>query len=83
MNANREGIVTYRKAQAEFLVPKSTEFDIVVRHLRDLTVGGRKVLLSFDGYRSHMGLGVMEYLDQNGVVVYTLPKHSSRKDTTQ
>jgi len=48
-------------------------------HVRDLTQNGRKVLLTFDGYRSHMSLRVLQLLHDNSVVVYALPAHTSGK----
>ena len=48
-------------------------------HIIDLTGDGRKVLLTLDSYRSHMSLKVIKYLDENVVIVYALPMHSSGK----
>ena len=50
-----------------------------VHHVRDLTARGRKVLLTFDGYRSHMTLRVPQLFCDNGIVVYALPVHTSGK----
>lgn len=47
--------------------------------MRHLTAGGRKVLLTYDGYRSHMTLPVLELFRDNGIVVYALPAHTSGK----
>jgi len=52
-----------------------------VQEVKDLTTGGRKVLLIYDGYRSHMGLRVLETLDKGNVIAYALPSHTS--GTTQ
>ena len=48
-------------------------------HIIDFTGDGRNVLLALDSCRSHMSLKVMKYLDENGVIVYALPMHSSGK----
>lgn len=53
--------------------------EVFVQSISYLLQDGRKVLLLFDGYRSHMHLNVLEYLDKNGVVVYALPAHTSGK----
>lgn len=52
---------------------------LFVESVRDLTAGGRKVLLIFDAYRSHMSLDVLQLFNDNGVVVYALPAHTSGK----
>lgn len=38
-------------------------------HIKDLTTGGRHVLLIYDGYRSHMTLRVLKHLRDSNVVV--------------
>ena len=48
-------------------------------NVRDLTRGGRKLLLILDGYRSHMSLAALEAFDFNNVIVYALPAHTSGK----
>lgn len=48
-----------------------------VKEVSDLTKDGRKVLLIFDGYRSHMSVSVLEVLREGGVEVYILPAHTS------
>ena len=48
-----------------------------VEEVSDLTAGGRKVLLIYDGYRSHMSVSVLEVLRDGGVEVYVLPAHTS------
>eukprot|EP00171_Calliarthron_tuberculosum_P001354 IDg1354t1 len=50
-----------------------------VESVRDLTANGRKVLLTYDGYRSHMSLAVLELFQSNGIVIYALPAHTSGK----
>eukprot|EP00171_Calliarthron_tuberculosum_P002273 IDg2273t1 len=52
---------------------------LFVDSVRDLTANGRKVLLIFDAYRSHMSLQVIQLFHDNGVVVYALPAHTSGK----
>lgn len=52
-----------------------------MHEIQDLTAKGRKVLLIFDGYRSHMGLEVLQCLEHRGVIAYALPSHTS--GTTQ
>ena len=47
--------------------------------IQHIVGGGRKVLLTYDGYRSHMTLKVLEHLRAHGVVVYALPAHTSGK----
>ncbi len=47
--------------------------------MRDLTASGRKILLTYDAYRSHMTLSVLELFHDNGIVVYALPAHTSGK----
>ena len=44
---------------------------------RDLTAGGRKVLLILDGYRGHMTYPVLRLFDASGIIVYALPAHTS------
>jgi DDE superfamily endonuclease len=46
-----------------------------------LTTNGRKVLLIYDGYRSHLGLEVLKTLMNCSVLAYALPAHTS--GTTQ
>lgn len=48
-----------------------------VKEVADLTQNGRKVLLLYDGYRSHMGIEVLETLEKGGVIAYALPSHTS------
>eukprot|EP00171_Calliarthron_tuberculosum_P008804 IDg8804t1 len=40
---------------------------LLADHVRDLTVNGRKSLLVYDGYRSHMSLRVLEYFKGNNI----------------
>ena len=39
----------------------------------------RKVLLIYDGYRSHMSLRVLELFSSNNIIAYALPSHTSGK----
>lgn len=50
-----------------------------VSHVRDLTAGGRKILLIYDAYRSHMTLAVLELFRDNNIEVLALPAHTSGK----
>lgn len=50
-----------------------------VEHVRPLTCGGRKVLLTYDGYRAHMSLPVLTKFLDGGVIAYALPSHTSGK----
>eukprot|EP00171_Calliarthron_tuberculosum_P002526 IDg2526t1 len=52
---------------------------LFVAHVKDLTAGGRKVLLTYDAYRSHMTLRALELFEKNNVQVYALPAHTSGK----
>ena len=48
-------------------------------HVKDLTAGGRKVLLTLDVYRSHMGVKSMCHFEERGVLCYAIPSHTSGK----
>eukprot|EP00171_Calliarthron_tuberculosum_P023847 IDg23847t1 len=50
-----------------------------VAHVKDLTTAGRKVVLTYDAYRSHMTLRALECFEKNNVEVYALPAHTSGK----
>eukprot|EP00171_Calliarthron_tuberculosum_P005712 IDg5712t1 len=52
---------------------------LFIESVRDLTANGRKVLLTYDAYRAHMSLPVLELFDRKGIVVYALPAHTSGK----
>lgn len=52
---------------------------IFVHSVRDLTANGRKVLLIYDAYRSHLSLQVLQLFRDNGVIAYALPAHTSGK----
>lgn len=52
------------------------KFTISMTHLVE---GGRNVLLTYDGYRRHMTLLVLENLSTHGVIVYALPAKTSGK----
>lgn len=45
--------------------------------IKRLVADGRKVLLTYDAYRGHMTLRVLEHLRDNAVIVYALPAHAS------
>ena len=49
----------------------------MVEYRRPLTANYRKVLLVYDGYRSHMGLKVLEIFREGNVIAYALPSHPS------
>ena len=49
------------------------------KHVDHLTSGGRKILLTYDSYRSHMSLKVLEHFKTSNVLVYALPAHTSGK----
>lgn len=74
----RHGYVTTRKDVAgidKFSFHRWAER--FVKEVEDLTRGGRKVLLIYDGYRSHMGIRALETLRSGGVIAYALPAHTS------
>jgi len=48
-----------------------------VEDVRPLTEHGRKVLLIYDGYRSHMSPSVLRVLRDVGIIAYCLPAHTS------
>lgn len=50
-----------------------------VTSINDLTEKDRKVLLTYEAYRSHMTLEVLENFHAYGVVFYALPEHTSGK----
>jgi hypothetical protein len=52
-----------------------------VDQVRDLTAGGRKVLLLYDGYRGDMDIQTPDTFASGVVIAYTLPAHTS--GTTQ
>ena len=52
-----------------------------VADIADKTANMRKVLLVYDGYRSHLGFKVLEKLKTGNVITYCLPAH--RSGTTQ
>lgn len=52
---------------------------LFVTHISDLTAGRRKVILTYDAYRSHMMVPVFELFSNNNVLVYALESHDSRK----
>ena len=50
-----------------------------VDYVSDPTTNDRKLLLIYDGYRSHMSLSVLQLFAENNIVVYALPAHTSGK----
>lgn len=52
-----------------------------VLDVKQQTGNNRKVLLTYDGYRSHMSIEALEILEEGGVIAYALPAHTS--GTTQ
>ena len=52
-----------------------------VTDIADKTANGRKVLLVYDGYQSHLDFKLHEKLKTGNVIVYCLPAHTS--GTTQ
>ena len=55
--------------------------NLFVQEITDLTQNGRKVLLLYDGYRSHMSNEALKVLDDGNVLAFALPAHTS--GTTQ
>ena len=50
-----------------------------VKHVKKKTEGGRKVVLTYDGRRSHLSARALEILKEGNVIAYCLPSHSSGK----
>lgn len=50
-----------------------------VDYTRDLRSGGRKILLVYDAYRSHISLEVLGVFKNHGIEIYALPAHTSGK----
>lgn len=50
-----------------------------VKHVQDLAANGRKVLLTYDGYRAHMTLGELQLFKENNIIAYAIPAHTSGK----
>ena len=48
-------------------------------YTKDLRANGRKVLLVYDRYLSHLSIQVLKLFKHNSVVVYALPAHTSGK----
>ena len=48
-------------------------------HVQDRTAHRRKVLLVYDGYRSHLSLDVLDILAKHSAIVYALPAYTSGK----
>ena len=48
-------------------------------HVKDLTTGDRKVLLTLDGYRSHMNVHALLHFEKHSVRCYAIPAHRSGK----
>ena len=54
---------------------------LFLEEVRDLTLKDRKVLLLYEGYRSHMSYEALKILDIGNVIAFALPAHTS--GTTQ
>ena len=50
---------------------------VFVDYVRDLTVDGGKVLLTYDGDRAHLSPQVLTLFRENNVIAYALPSHTS------
>lgn len=48
-----------------------------VNEVKDLTDGSRKVLLLYDGYRSHMSLKALSIFEKAGIIACAIPAHTS------
>lgn len=48
-------------------------------HDKDLTAGGRPVLLTYDAYRSHLSVRALLHFRKNNVIIYSLPAKTSGK----
>jgi DDE superfamily endonuclease len=74
----RKSIVTYREdvtgMDKAIFSQWARDF---VKEVADLTSGGRKILLPYDGYRSHLAVEALEILVEAGIIVYALPTHTS------
>lgn len=45
--------------------------------VKSKTLNGRKVLLIYDGYKSHIGIKALDILKNGSVIAYCLPSHTS------
>lgn len=52
---------------------------LLIESTADLRKNGRHVLLVYDAYRSHLSFAVLELFQQNNIVAYALPAHTSGK----
>ena len=50
-----------------------------IEYTHNLRSQDRKVLLVFDGYRSHLALCALKIFADNNIIVYALPSHTSGK----
>lgn len=50
---------------------------LIVEDIKDLIENGRKVPLTYEGYRSHLGRKVLWALEQGGVIALALSAHTS------
>lgn len=48
-----------------------------VKFVENKTMNGKKVLLIYDGYKSHIGIKALDILHNGGVIAYCLPSHTS------
>ena len=51
----------------------------LVASVRDLTTNGPHVLLTYDGYATHLPICAIDLFRGSRVVIYTLPAHTSGK----
>lgn len=50
---------------------------LFVDYVRPLTAAGRMVLLTYDDYREHMNLAVLDLFFNSGIIAYSLPDHTN------
>lgn len=72
-----ESISEYLLTRSTLVMRKDGGFDSsnflswaekVVEHVKPLTIGGRKVLITYDGYKAHMTLKVLKMFDNAGMM---------------
>lgn len=51
--------------------------ELFVEDVKDLTANARKVVLAYDGCRSHLGWKVLRVLEQWGIIAVALPANAS------
>lgn len=52
---------------------------LFVQHMQDLRVDGHKILLVYVAYRAHTTLRFLKLFQENGIIAYALPAHTSGK----